>query len=127
MFKEHQKVKVSKVLLNVMDNQEDQWDICLLYTSAIPLTFLTRAFLSSLAEAVTAMVLMLVCSFSIGSMAIASAVSRSVRSWSHFNVTLDLALCKSAQILNYLSMQITGSNLEMKYSYKKGLASQDLF
>ena len=87
--------------------------------TAIALTFLTRAILSSDAEAITMMVLMLACSFSATAVALAAAAARSVRSWSHFNVTLDLALCKSAQILNYLSTQITGSNLKMEYSYKK--------
>ena len=89
--------------------------------TAITLSFLARTGLSSLAEAITVMVLMLACSLSVTAMAVAAAVGRSVRSWSHFNVTLDLALCKSAQILNYLSTQITGSNLKMEYSYKKVL------
>ena len=95
--------------------------------TAITLAFLTRAVLSSFAEALTILVLMLACSFSAAAMALATAPSRSVRSWSHFNVTLDLALCKSAQILNYLSTQITGSNLKMEYSYKKVLLRKTFF
>ena len=95
--------------------------------TAITLTFLTRAGLSSVAGAFTIMVLMLACSISIAAMAMATAIGRSVRSWSHFNVTLDLDLCKSAQILNYLSTQITGSNLKMEYSYKKVLRSKTFF
>ena len=83
--------------------------------TAITLTFLTRTGLSSLAEAITLMVPLLACSVSLATtaVALATAMGRSVRSWSHFNVTLDLALCKSAQILNYLSTQITGSNLRV--------------
>ena len=95
--------------------------------TAITLSFLTRAFLSSYAEAFTVMVLLLACSISTTAMAVAAAPTRSVRSWSHFNVTLDLALCKSAQILNYLSTQITGSNLKMEYSYKKVLLRKTFF
>ena len=95
--------------------------------TAITLTFLARTGLSSIAEAIAAMVLLLACSVSSAILAIAAALSRSVRSWSHFNVTLDLALCKSAQILNYLSTQITGSNLKMEYSYKKVLRSKTFY
>ena len=95
--------------------------------TAITLTFLTRAVLSSNAEAIAIMVLLLACSISAATMAMAAATTRSVRSWSHFNVTLDLALCKSAQILNYLSTQITGSNLKMEYSYKKVLLRKTFF
>ena len=95
--------------------------------TAITLAFLTRAVLSSIAEAFSMMVPLLACSLSVAAMAVASALGRSVRSWSHFNVTLDLALCKSAQILNYLSTQITGSNLKMEYSYKKVLRSKTFF
>ena len=97
--------------------------------TAITLTFLTRTGLSSLAEAITLMVPLLACSVSLATttVAVAAATARSVRSWSHFNVTLDLALCKSAQILNYLSTQITGSNLKMEYSYKKVLRSKTFY
>ena len=96
--------------------------------TAITLAFLTRAILSSSAEAISALARMLACSLSAtATVATATAVFRSVRSWSHFNVTLDLALCKSAQILNYLSTQITGSNLKMEYSYKKVLLRKTFF
>ena len=67
--------------------------------TAITLAFLTRAVLSSFAEAVAIMVLLLACSFSAAAMAVAAAVGRSVRSWSHFNVTLHLAICKSAKTI----------------------------
>ena len=56
--------------------------------TAIALTFLTRAILSSYAEAVTVMVRMQACSVSTTTMVLATATIRSVRSWSHFNVTL---------------------------------------
>ena len=49
--------------------------------TAITLTFLTRANLSSNAGEVTAMVPMLACSISATAMAIASTAARSVRSW----------------------------------------------
>lgn len=52
--------------------------------TAIPLAFLTRAFLSSIAEPISAVVLVLACSISSVTMALATAASRSVRSWSHF-------------------------------------------
>ena len=55
--------------------------------TAITLAFLTRAFLSSDAGAVTLMVRMQACSISITTMVIAMAVFRSVRSWSHFDTT----------------------------------------
>ena len=95
--------------------------------TAITLAFLARALLSSFAGAISMMVPLLACSLSLTAMAMAPAIGRSVRSWSHFNVTLDLALCKSAQILNYLSTQITGSNLKMEYSYKKVLRSKTFY
>ena len=56
--------------------------------TAITLTFLTRAILSSCAGAVTIMVRVQACSISSTTMVIATAPIRSVRSWSHFNVTL---------------------------------------
>ena len=56
--------------------------------TAITLTFLTRAILSSHAEAFAIMVRMQACSVSTAPMVIATATIRSVRSWSHFNVTL---------------------------------------
>ena len=96
--------------------------------TTIALTFLILTLLSSGAEAVAITALALACSAFIGALAAETATMiRSVRSWSHFNVTLDLALCKSAQILNYLSTQITGSNLKLETSYKKSLAKQDFF
>ena len=95
--------------------------------TAITLTFLTRAFLSSYAEAVTIMVRMQACSISTTTMVIATATIRSVQSWSHFNVTLSLALCKSAENIKCHPMQITGSENEMEVSYKKSLALQDFF
>lgn len=52
--------------------------------TAFTLTFLTRAILSSTAEALTAMVRVQACSISITPLVIAMAVFRSVRSWSHF-------------------------------------------
>ena len=95
--------------------------------TAIALTFLTRAILSSYAEAITVMVRMQACSFSAAAMVVATAAFRSVRSWSHFNVTLSLALCKSAENIKCHPMQITGSENEMEVSYKKSLAKQDFF
>ena len=56
--------------------------------TAITLTFLTRAVLSSYAEALTVMVRVQACSISSSALVIATATFRSVRSWSHFNVTL---------------------------------------
>ena len=56
--------------------------------TAITLTFLTRALLSSDAEAVTVLVRMQACSISTTTMVVATATVRSVRSWSHFNVNL---------------------------------------
>ena len=95
--------------------------------TAITLTFLARTGLSSTAEAFTAMVRMQACSISLTTMVVAVAVFRSVRSWSHFNVTLSLALCKSAENIKCHPMQITGSENEMEVSYKKSLALQDFF
>ena len=95
--------------------------------TAITLTFLTRAILSSYAEAITLMVRMQACSISTTTMVIATATIRSVRSWSHFNATLSLALCKSAENIKCHPMQITGSENEMEVSYKKSLALQDFF
>ena len=95
--------------------------------TAITLTFLTRAGLSSAAEAVAAMVRVQACFISVTAMVMASATIRSVRSWSHFNVTLSLALCKSAENIKCHLMQITGSENEMEVSYKKSLALQDFF
>ena len=94
--------------------------------TAITLTFLTRAILSSYAEAITIMVRVQACSISTTAMVLAAAV-RSVRSWSHFNATLSLALCKSAENIKCHPMQITGSENEMEVSYKKSLALQDFF
>ena len=56
--------------------------------TAFTLTFLARALLSSHAEAVTIVVRVQACSISTSAMVIATATIRSVRSWSHFNVTL---------------------------------------
>ena len=56
--------------------------------TAITLTFLPRAILSSYAEAISMVVRMQACSLSATTMVIAAATIRSVRSWSHFNVTL---------------------------------------
>ena len=56
--------------------------------TAIALTFLTRAVLSSSAGAITIMVRVQACSISATAMVLATAAIRSVRSWSHFNVTL---------------------------------------
>ena len=95
--------------------------------TAITLTFLTRAILSSYAEAITIMVRMQACSVSTTTVVVATATIRSVRSWSHFNVTLSLALCKSAENIKCHPMQITGSENEMEVSYKKSLALQDFF
>ena len=95
--------------------------------TAITLTFLTRAFLSSYAEAIAIMVRMQACSISATAVVVATAAIRSVRSWSHFNVTLSLALCKSAENIKCHPMQITGSENEMEVSYKKSLALQDFF
>ena len=55
--------------------------------TAIALTFLTRAILSSDAEAVTMVVRLQACSISAASMVISAAAVRSVRSWSHYDVT----------------------------------------
>ena len=55
--------------------------------TAITLSFLTRTGLSSNAEAVTIMVRLQACSVSVTTMVIATAFVRSVRSWSHFDVT----------------------------------------
>ena len=95
--------------------------------TAITLTFLTRAVLSSGAEAITVVVRMQACSISAAAVVVATAPIRSVRSWSHFNVTLSLALCKSAENIKCHPMQITGSENEMEVSYKKSLALQDFF
>ena len=95
--------------------------------TAITLTFLTRAVLSSFAEAITVMVRLQACSVSPTTMVVATATIRSVRSWSHFNATLSLALCKSAENIKCHPMQITGSENEMEVSYKKSLALQDFF
>ena len=95
--------------------------------TAITLTFLTRAILSSYAEAITIVVRMQACSISTSTVVVATATIRSVRSWSHFNVTLSLALCKSAENIKCHLMQITGSENEMEVSYKKSLALQDFF
>ena len=91
--------------------------------TAITLTFLTRAFLSSAAEAITAMVRVQACSLSTATMVIAAATIRSVRSWSHFNVTLSLALCKSAENIKCHPMQITGSKKEFYYRITCNLKS----
>ena len=56
--------------------------------TAITLTFLTRAVLSSYAGAISMMVRLQACSISTSTVVIATAVFRSVRSWSHFNVIL---------------------------------------
>ena len=95
--------------------------------TAITLTFLSRAVLSSYAEAISVVVRLQACSISTAAMVIATATIRSVRSWSHFNVTLSLALCKSAENIKCHPMQITGSENEMEVSYKKSLALQDFF
>ena len=95
--------------------------------TAITLTFLTRAVLSSHAEAVAIMVRLQACSISTTAVVMAAAAIRSVRSWSHFNATLSLALCKSAENIKCHPMQITGSENEMEVSYKKSLAKQDFF
>ena len=95
--------------------------------TAIALAFLTRAILSSDAEAITIMVRVQACSVSATTMVIAAAVIRSVRSWSHFNATLSLALCKSAENIKCHPMQITGSENEMEVSYKKVLQSKTFF
>ena len=55
--------------------------------TAITLAFLARAILSSNAEAFTIMVRVQACSVSATTMVIATASIRSVRSWSHFDVT----------------------------------------
>ena len=55
--------------------------------TAITLTFLTRTILSSYAEAFTMMVRLQACSVSATTMVIGTASLRSVRSWSHFDVT----------------------------------------
>ena len=95
--------------------------------TAITLTFLTRAILSSYAEAITIVVRMQACSISTTTVVVATATGRSVRSWSHFNVTLSLALCKSAENIKCHPMQITGSENEMEVSYKKVLQSKTFF
>ena len=95
--------------------------------TAITLTFLARAVLSSNAEAIAIMVRVRACSVSATTVVVATAAIRSVRSWSHFNVTLSLALCKSAENIKCHPMQITGSENEMEVSYKKSLALQDFF
>ena len=95
--------------------------------TAIALTFLARAVLSSYAEAITIVVRLQACSVSAAAMVMAAATIRSVRSWSHFNVTLSLALCKSAENIKCHLMQITGSEKKMEVSYKKSLALQDFF
>ena len=91
--------------------------------TAITLTFLTRAILSSYAGAITIMVRMQACSFSTATVVVATATIRSVRSWSHFNVTLSLALCKSAENIKCHPMQITGSKKEFYYRITCNLKS----
>ena len=70
--------------------------------TAIALTFLTRAGLSSTAEAVTAMVRLQACSISVTLLVIATAIVRSVRSWSHFNVNLKYTSKTRAKTLKTL-------------------------
>jgi len=55
--------------------------------TAITLTFLTRTILSSYAEAIALIVRVQACSLSTKKMVVAAAPIRSVRSWSHFDVT----------------------------------------
>ena len=69
--------------------------------TAITLSFLTRALLSSNAEAITMMVRMRACSFST-TLVIAAATVRSVRSWSHFNVNLKYTSKTRAKTLKTL-------------------------
>ena len=70
--------------------------------TAITLTFLTRAILSSYAEAITIMVRVQACSVSSATMVVAAAVFRSVRSWSHFNVNLKYTSKTRAKTLKTL-------------------------
>ena len=70
--------------------------------TAITLTFLTRAFLSSGAEAVTIMVRLQACSVSTTAVVLATATIRSVRSWSHFNVNLKYTSKTRAKTLKTL-------------------------
>ena len=82
--------------------------------------FPTRAILSSGAEAFTMMVRVQACSISTATVGSSgSSAVRSVRSWSHFNVTLSPALCKSAENIKCHPMQITGSENEMRSFLKK--------
>ena len=60
--------------------------------TAITLTFLTRAFLSSSAEAIAIVVRVQACSVSATTMVVASATLRSVRSWSHFRSDFEIYL-----------------------------------
>ena len=59
--------------------------------TAITLTFLARAVLSFSAEAITLKVRMRACSFSTTTMVVPAATFRSVRYWSHFDVTTKYA------------------------------------
>ena len=68
----------------------------------ITLTFLTRAVLSSSAEAVAAVARMRACSISTTTMAIATATIRSVRSWSHFDTTKNSKEEFEAKVSNLL-------------------------
>ena len=70
--------------------------------TAIALTFLTRAVLSSYAEAIAIMVRLQACSFSTSAMVVATAPIRSVRSWSHFNVNLKYTSKTRAKTLKTL-------------------------
>ena len=70
--------------------------------TAITLPFLTRAILSSDAEAFAMMVRMQACSISSTTMVLATATIRSVRSWSHFNVNLKYTSKTRAKTLKTL-------------------------
>ena len=70
--------------------------------TAITLTFLARAVLSSGAEAVAVMVRVQACSVSTTTMVIATATLRSVRSWSHFDVTTKYTSKTRIKALNLL-------------------------
>ena len=70
--------------------------------TAITLTFLTRAVLSSYAGAITMMVRMQACSISTTAVVVAAATFRSVRSWSHFNVNLKYTSKTRAKTLKTL-------------------------
>ena len=71
--------------------------------TAITLTFLARALLSSYAGAITVVVRVQACSVSAAAtLVIATATFRSVRSWSHFNVNLKYTSKTRAKTLKTL-------------------------